>query len=502
MNSHAAALADQGVGGQARPRGADPPAALPLHRPGHRPRRAERALRAGGDQGRGRRRAAARPGAECRSAGAVAQTEAAEVTPAPGDARRAHPGELTKRRRKSAKAKEPAPETPASADPASRTRRPSSSGSGCPAGTEPSVSRPASLQERAHRDGDRGDRLARPAPRPLHRPGPRHPPPRPRRALGAEAARAARPRPGSPATCSSPRSHRRLWHVTELGARLAREAGVLDGEPRLIGAEEAAGPLQAHTLAVNDAAICFMEAARERGDDFGPFAWRHEVSHPLSRGRGRRRRRLIADAVFTYLRIEESGVAIEQRFLELDRATLTVDRLAAELARYAELYRLERLRWRAAVALALPVLPARPLRADRRAQGGAGAPPLHGARLAAQRPAVLPRRPRSRSRSACSRTCSAKAPSPRSSATPATRLGRSTGSVVIPTRKRDHGKEGERRSIRESKSARFHRAGTSARQDSARSRTSSRYSRSSRPSPARRWTSSSAGSRPKRSSIC
>jgi protein involved in plasmid replication-relaxation len=138
----------------------------------------------------------------------------------------------------------------------------------------------------------------------------------------------------------SPRSHRRLWHVTELGARLAREAGVLDGEPRLIGAEEAAGPLQAHTLAVNDAAICFMEAARERSDDFGPFAWRHEVSHRLSRGRGRRRRRLVADAVFTYLRIEEDGVAIEQRFLEIDRATLTVDRLAAELSRYAELYRL------------------------------------------------------------------------------------------------------------------------------------------------------------------
>lgn len=34
---------------------------------------------------------------------------------------------------------------------------------------------------------------------------------------------------------------RRLWHVTERGARLAREAGVLDGEPRLIDAEDAAG---------------------------------------------------------------------------------------------------------------------------------------------------------------------------------------------------------------------------------------------------------------------
>lgn len=138
----------------------------------------------------------------------------------------------------------------------------------------------------------------------------------------------------------SPRSHRRLWHVTELGARVAREAGALDGEPRLIGAEGAAGPLQAHTLAINGAAICFLEAARERDDEFGPFSWRHEVSHPLSRGRGRRRRALVADAVFTYLLIDGEGVAIEQRFLELDRATLSVDRLATELARYAELHRL------------------------------------------------------------------------------------------------------------------------------------------------------------------
>lgn len=138
----------------------------------------------------------------------------------------------------------------------------------------------------------------------------------------------------------SPRSHRRLWHVTERGARIASKAGVLDGEPRLVGSEDAAGPLQAHTLAVNDAAICFLEAARERGDEFGPFAWRHEVSHPLSRGRGRRRRALVADAVLIYLRLDGEGVAVEQRFLEIDRATLTVDRLAAELARYPELFRL------------------------------------------------------------------------------------------------------------------------------------------------------------------
>lgn len=105
-----------------------------------------------------------------------------------------------------------------------------------------------------------------------------------------------------------------------------------------VGAEQAAGPLQAHTFALNEAAICFLEAARERNDEFGPFAWRHEIYHPMSRGRGRQKRWLTADATFTYLREDDDGVSIEQRFLELDRATLSVDRLFDELARYGELY--------------------------------------------------------------------------------------------------------------------------------------------------------------------
>jgi hypothetical protein len=136
----------------------------------------------------------------------------------------------------------------------------------------------------------------------------------------------------------SAHGRRRLWFASERGTQLAREAGAVEGRPP-VAAELAAGPLAAHALAVNEAAICFLRAAAERGDDFGPLAWRHEVFHPISRGRGRRRRSLVADAVFTYLRQDGKGLAIEQRFLELDRATLSVDRLARELARYAELYR-------------------------------------------------------------------------------------------------------------------------------------------------------------------
>lgn len=132
---------------------------------------------------------------------------------------------------------------------------------------------------------------------------------------------------------------RRLWYATERGAHAALAAGLLEEMPRPLDADSAAGPLQRHTLAVNDAAICFLRAARERGDECGPLAWRHEVVHRL--GHGRRARSLFADAVLTYVRLTTSEVVVEQRFLELDRATLSVDRLAAELARYGRLLRAE-----------------------------------------------------------------------------------------------------------------------------------------------------------------
>ncbi len=133
----------------------------------------------------------------------------------------------------------------------------------------------------------------------------------------------------------------RLWFATARGVETAIAAAALDIHPRALKAAEVSGPLQAHTIAVNEASICFLEAARGRGDEFGPLAWRHEVAHPLNRGRGRRRQTLFADAVLTYLRLTEEKVFVEQRFLELDRATMSIDALATELARYGQLYRAE-----------------------------------------------------------------------------------------------------------------------------------------------------------------
>jgi hypothetical protein len=134
-------------------------------------------------------------------------------------------------------------------------------------------------------------------------------------------------------------SPQRLWFATEAGVRAVVDVGALPRAPRVFEAAEVVGPLQAHTFAVNEAAIAFMVAARGRGDDFGPLAWRNEVSHPLVRP-ARRGRSVIADALLTYLRTAAAGkVFVEHRFLELDRATLAVDGMAAELARYADLFR-------------------------------------------------------------------------------------------------------------------------------------------------------------------
>jgi hypothetical protein len=130
----------------------------------------------------------------------------------------------------------------------------------------------------------------------------------------------------------------KLWHIAERGAELlARSRESAHQRPKVLTAEQAAGQLWRHTLAVNDVGIAFLRAARERGDEFGPLSWRHEVAHRL--GPRGRRGLVVADALITYLAREDREVALEYRFLELDRATLTVDRLVAKLARYARLYR-------------------------------------------------------------------------------------------------------------------------------------------------------------------
>lgn len=133
----------------------------------------------------------------------------------------------------------------------------------------------------------------------------------------------------------------KLWYVTNAGADAVEQLPTrAETRRKVIAPAQAAGPLRQHTLAVNDAGLAFVHAARERGDECGPFAWRHEVAHPIGPLPGRRRGELlIADALLAYLRTGADGEAsVHLRFLELDRATLPVPALAAKLGRYARLY--------------------------------------------------------------------------------------------------------------------------------------------------------------------
>jgi DNA-binding MarR family transcriptional regulator len=133
----------------------------------------------------------------------------------------------------------------------------------------------------------------------------------------------------------------RVWFLTETGAELAEALpDLVEERLKLLDARQAAGALQAHTLAVNDVGIAFLEAARSRGDEFTPRSWRHEVAHPIGPPPGMRRGELlIADAVFTYLYRTADNLSLHYRFVELDRGTLPSYKLAAKLARYARLYR-------------------------------------------------------------------------------------------------------------------------------------------------------------------
>jgi hypothetical protein len=137
------------------------------------------------------------------------------------------------------------------------------------------------------------------------------------------------------------RGGRRLYFLTLAGAQAVELIPTrVETRRKLITPEQAAGPLWRHTLAVNDVGIAFLQAARERGDDFGPLGWRHEIAHAAPAAGHARGELLIADALLTYLALGPAHeLTFHYRLLELDRATVPTDTLASKLARYADLYR-------------------------------------------------------------------------------------------------------------------------------------------------------------------
>ncbi|RSM43151.1 hypothetical protein DMA12_19575 [Amycolatopsis balhimycina DSM 5908] len=131
------------------------------------------------------------------------------------------------------------------------------------------------------------------------------------------------------------REHRpRTWHVTPAGAEAVEAAGTVDARAYRLPGTAVAHLLQEHTLDVVETGLAFVETAREHGHECGPLSWTPEVAHRFRDRIGDRRGVVIADAVLHYV-LEEDGRRTQRTlFVELDRATMPVARLAPKVVGY------------------------------------------------------------------------------------------------------------------------------------------------------------------------
>ncbi|MEU9255747.1 replication-relaxation family protein [Streptomyces sp. NPDC048270] len=130
-----------------------------------------------------------------------------------------------------------------------------------------------------------------------------------------------------------------LWFLTEEGAQSVEDGGELRPRPYRITPEAVAGARQLHTLAVTETGIAFARHAARLGHECGPLDWTPEVAHRIRDGQRRfEDDHVITDAVLNYVHVRRGQRAMLTLFLELDRATMTVARLAAKVAAYGRLH--------------------------------------------------------------------------------------------------------------------------------------------------------------------
>ncbi|MFF4733787.1 replication-relaxation family protein [Streptomyces mirabilis] len=133
------------------------------------------------------------------------------------------------------------------------------------------------------------------------------------------------------------RSHTKAWYLTPDGARLTRNLPVLRGRQSYPITSNTAASLKAsHTLAVVRAHLAFAEDARRLGHEHGPWDWTPEVSHSIGEGE-----RIVADAVMYYTVAESDNRRKLRAFAEVDRTTMSSERLAVKLIEYARLFQYE-----------------------------------------------------------------------------------------------------------------------------------------------------------------
>ncbi|MFE8018246.1 replication-relaxation family protein [Streptomyces antibioticus] len=133
------------------------------------------------------------------------------------------------------------------------------------------------------------------------------------------------------------RSRTHAWYLTPEGARLTRDLPVLRGRPPYpITSTTAASLKTSHTLTVVRSHLPFAADARRLGHEHGPWDWTPEVSHPIGEGE-----RLVADAVMHYTVLDDEHRRKLRAFVEVDRTTMSSERLAVKLIEYARLFQYE-----------------------------------------------------------------------------------------------------------------------------------------------------------------
>ncbi|RPK71511.1 hypothetical protein EES45_34485 [Streptomyces sp. ADI97-07] len=128
----------------------------------------------------------------------------------------------------------------------------------------------------------------------------------------------------------------RLWFLSPRGAQVATLWPELRGRSVVPPGNATEARLRApHTLAGIRAHLTFLEDAGVRGDEYGPLDWVPEVAHRLPDTGGEDR--LIADAVMHYTASSPRRLQF-RAFVEIDRATMSSERLASKLISYARFH--------------------------------------------------------------------------------------------------------------------------------------------------------------------
>ncbi|AJC61982.1 replication-relaxation family protein [Streptomyces sp. 769] len=140
----------------------------------------------------------------------------------------------------------------------------------------------------------------------------------------------------------SSRAGELLWYTTALGCEVVESGGEIAPRAYRVTEDAAASQLQEHTLAVNAMGLAFVQHARRLGDECGPLDWDPEVAHRVRDGDSRLGDEafLVPDAVLRYIHTTGTDDGGQQRmlltfFCEIDRATMSIARLAAKLHAYA-----------------------------------------------------------------------------------------------------------------------------------------------------------------------